>query len=74
MDKYLVGRCPECLAINAAAIKMDFDTEKSWRTTREEFEGSNLIVSELVTNERVIIEGCEEGCSIGDDRKIRNCW
>lgn len=74
MATYLVGRCPECMAINAAAIKMDFDTEKSWRTTREEFEASNLMVSELITGERVTIEGCEDGCNIGEDRKIKNGW
>lgn len=74
MATYLVGRCPECLRINAAAVKMDFDTDKSWRETREEFEESNLIVSELFTPDRVTIEGCDEACNIGQERKIRNGW
>lgn len=66
MSKYLEGRCPECSARNAAAIHMEFDTDKTWKKTRQEFIKSGLIVTEIVTDQRITIEGCFDGCSIGD--------
>lgn len=60
MAKYLVGKCPECGAVNAGAIWMDdFDTSESWQKTREEFEESGLVVSEIF-GPAPTLEGC--GC------------
>jgi hypothetical protein len=68
VPKYLIGRCVECNAINAAAIHMEFDTAKSWQETHAEFVESGLIVTEMESIDRVTIRGCADGCSIGDAR------
>ena len=68
MSKYLIGCCPECNAINAAAIRMDCITDEDWQETREEFEESGLLVSEIDTADRVTIDGCTDNCKLGKSR------
>lgn len=69
MAKYLIGCCPGCNAINAAAVRMDFITDADWQETREEFEESGLLVSEIDDSGRVTIDGCADSCKVGLARK-----
>jgi len=69
MRKYLIGCCPECNAINAAAIRTEHDTDVEWNDTALEFGESGLLVSEIDTAERVTIDGCSDTCKTGLLRK-----
>ena len=71
MRKYLVGHCPECNGLNAAAIHWDCITDADWQESRDEFEISGLIVSEIETSDRMTLTGCTDDCGRGRMRRNR---
>ncbi len=68
MATYLLGLCPECNAINAAAVRMDCITDEDWRETETEFEESGLLVCEVSRSDRVTLDGCSDTCKRGQSR------
>lgn len=59
MKKYVIGYCDKCGSIVAAAVKYD---EESWQNDIVEFVESGHNVSQIETDEKVILEGCRDDC------------
>lgn len=65
---YLLGRCPECHAMRAAAVRLPGVSDVQWAEVSLEFAQSGLSVAEVETAGSVTIEKCAERCSLDGGR------
>ena len=59
---YLEGKCPECNAIVAGAVKTPGMSVYDWRGTMHEFLDAGYTVR-FTDQSPIINDGCEDGCS-----------
>jgi hypothetical protein len=68
MATYLIGLCPECNSINAAAYRLARISDDDWKQIESEFKESGLITCEVVRSDNVVVEECSDTCKRGKSR------